>query len=126
MIEKEELQTLIPHRGKMLLLSKIIDYNLDERSLAAEYHITEDCLFFNSAAGGVSEEISEEQTYDKETGSYAPCKRKVIRKFLLPDIAAAKLLLGFEGAAERDPFEGMSDEELEKEKEKLLEELKDA
>ena len=53
MIKKEDIQTLIPHRGKMLLLSNIIDYNLDEGNLTAEYHITEDCLFFNSAVGGV-------------------------------------------------------------------------
>ena len=53
MTEKEDIQALIPHSGKMLLLSTIIDYNLDERSLAAEYHITKDCIFFNSAAGGV-------------------------------------------------------------------------
>ena len=53
MIEKEDLQALIPHRGKMLLLSSIIDYNPDERSLTAEYHITKDCLFYNSDAGGV-------------------------------------------------------------------------
>lgn len=53
MIENENLQALIPQSGKMLLLSKIIDYNLDEKSLTAEYQITKDCLFFNSAAGGV-------------------------------------------------------------------------
>jgi len=53
MIEKVDLKALIPHRGKMLLLSKIVDYNLDEGSLTAEYHITKDCLFFNSAQGGV-------------------------------------------------------------------------
>ena len=53
MIENENLQALIPQSGKMLLLSKIIDYNLDEKSLAAEYQITKDCLFFNNAAGGV-------------------------------------------------------------------------
>ena len=53
MIEKEDVQALIPHRGKMLLLGNIIDYDPDEGSLTAEYHITKDCLFFNSAEGGV-------------------------------------------------------------------------
>ena len=37
----------------MLLLSNIIDYNLEEGSLSSEYHITEDCIFFDSAAGTV-------------------------------------------------------------------------
>jgi len=53
MIKKEDLQKVIPHSGKMLLLSKIIDYNMEERRLTAEYHITEDCLFFDSVSGGV-------------------------------------------------------------------------
>jgi predicted hotdog family 3-hydroxylacyl-ACP dehydratase len=53
MIETEELITLVPHRGKMLLLSRVIGYNLEERSIEAEYHITEDCLFYDPQAAGV-------------------------------------------------------------------------
>ena len=49
---KEELQNLIPHRGRMLLLDRIIEYDI-ERSMRAEYDITGDCLFFDPAAGGV-------------------------------------------------------------------------
>jgi predicted hotdog family 3-hydroxylacyl-ACP dehydratase len=52
-IEKDELPSIIPHRGKMLLLDRIIAFNPDEGSLEAEYHITEDCLFFDPAFGGV-------------------------------------------------------------------------
>ena len=53
MIEKEELEILIPHRGKMLLLSRVIEYNLKEGTLRAEYDITEACLFFDPLSGGV-------------------------------------------------------------------------
>jgi len=53
MIEKEELLSLIPHRGRMLLLDEVKWYNLEEKSVEAEYHITEDCLFYDSAAEGV-------------------------------------------------------------------------
>jgi predicted hotdog family 3-hydroxylacyl-ACP dehydratase len=53
LIEKEELKSLIPHRGRMLLLSKVNEYNLEERNLCAEYHITEDCLFFDPSLDGV-------------------------------------------------------------------------
>lgn len=53
MIEKEELFTVIPHRGKMLLLSRVTEYNLSEQHLQAEYDITEDCLFYDRAADGV-------------------------------------------------------------------------
>ena len=53
MIEKEELLSLLPHRGRMLLLSRIKKYNLKERTLEAEYDISEDCLFYDPAAQGV-------------------------------------------------------------------------
>ena len=53
MIETKDLPSIMPHRGKMLHLSKITGYNLEERSLEAEYHITENCLFFDPAIGGV-------------------------------------------------------------------------
>jgi predicted hotdog family 3-hydroxylacyl-ACP dehydratase len=53
MIEKEELLSLIPHRGRMLLLDGVKWYNLQEQSLEAESRITEDCLFYDSAAAGI-------------------------------------------------------------------------
>jgi predicted hotdog family 3-hydroxylacyl-ACP dehydratase len=53
MIEKDELLSLIPHRGKMLLLSRVKGYNLEELVIESEYDITEDCLFFDPAMGGV-------------------------------------------------------------------------
>jgi len=53
MIEKEELLSLIPHRGKMLLLTRVNGYNVEERVIEAEYHITEECLFYDSEAAGV-------------------------------------------------------------------------
>jgi predicted hotdog family 3-hydroxylacyl-ACP dehydratase len=52
LIEKEELQTLIPHKGKMLLLDRVIDYDI-EHSISAEYNITEDCLFYDPVLNGV-------------------------------------------------------------------------
>jgi len=53
MIETNDMSSVIPHRGRMLLLNRITGYDLEERSLEAEYHITESCLFFDQAAGGV-------------------------------------------------------------------------
>jgi predicted hotdog family 3-hydroxylacyl-ACP dehydratase len=52
LIEKEELQTLIPHKGKMMLLDRVIGYDI-EHSIRAEYNITKDCLFFDSVLDGV-------------------------------------------------------------------------
>jgi predicted hotdog family 3-hydroxylacyl-ACP dehydratase len=53
MFEKEELLSIVPHRGRMLLLSRVIGYNLKERSIEAEYHVTEDCLFYDFTEMGV-------------------------------------------------------------------------
>ena len=52
MIEKEELQTLIPHKGKMMLLDRVIDYDI-EHSIRAEYNITKNCLFYDPVLDGV-------------------------------------------------------------------------
>ena len=49
----EELQSLIPHRGKMLLLSRVKEYNSMEGSLCAEYDITEQCIFYDKIVKGV-------------------------------------------------------------------------
>jgi len=52
LIEKEELQTLIPHKGKMMLLSRVIEYDI-EHSIRAEYDINKDCLFYDHNLDGV-------------------------------------------------------------------------
>jgi predicted hotdog family 3-hydroxylacyl-ACP dehydratase len=52
LIEKEELQTLIPHKGKMFLLSRVIEYDT-AHSIRVEYDITEQCLFYDPAVDGV-------------------------------------------------------------------------
>jgi len=58
MIEKDELLTLIPHRGKMMMLDRIIKYNIQEKCIEAEYNITEECLFYNEKEGGVPSWVS--------------------------------------------------------------------
>ena len=52
LIEQEELKSLIPHRGKMLLLDRVTEYS-PEGYARAEYQISESCLFYNAAVGGV-------------------------------------------------------------------------
>jgi len=53
MIEKEELHSIIPHRGRMLLLNRINSYSEEERFIEAEYLITEECIFYDSETAGV-------------------------------------------------------------------------
>jgi len=52
-MEKDELLSLVPHRGSMYLLGRVTSYDLAEYSVEAEYDISEDCLFFDPAVGGV-------------------------------------------------------------------------
>jgi len=52
LIEQEELQTIIPHKGRMLLLDRVLEYDI-EHSILAEYDITEDCLFYDPLLDGV-------------------------------------------------------------------------
>jgi len=44
---------IVPHKGKMLLLSRIISFDLEEQTLCAEYDITENCIFYNTVIKGV-------------------------------------------------------------------------
>jgi len=53
MIDKEEIFSIMPHRGRMLLLSRITGYDLNERVIEAEYDVTNECIFYDSSAEGV-------------------------------------------------------------------------
>ena len=52
-IENEELLELMPHRGKMYLISRVVEYDINVRSLRSEYDVSENCLFYDPALGGV-------------------------------------------------------------------------
>ena len=52
-MEKNELLSILPHRDRMILLSRVTGYSLEDFTLDAEYDITEDCVFFDPGAGGV-------------------------------------------------------------------------
>ena len=52
-IEKNELLSIIPHKGKMVLLSRITDYNLENQTIEAEYDITKECIFYDPQIEGV-------------------------------------------------------------------------
>jgi predicted hotdog family 3-hydroxylacyl-ACP dehydratase len=52
-IEGEELIGLLPHKGKMLLISRVTEYDVPMRSLRSEYDIGENCLFFDPVQKGV-------------------------------------------------------------------------
>jgi predicted hotdog family 3-hydroxylacyl-ACP dehydratase len=57
-IERDELLTLLPHKGRMFLLSRVTAYDTIKRSLSAEYAVTPECLFYDPALGGVPSWVS--------------------------------------------------------------------
>ena len=57
-IEGDELLSVVPHRGKMFLLSRITTYDNDIKTLTGEYDITTDCLFYDPQLGGVPSWLS--------------------------------------------------------------------
>ena len=71
---------------------------------------------YRKAVGGTVEEVTEE--YGREDDLL---KRKVTCKYIPPDVSANKAYMELAGA---DEIANMTDEELEKEKARLLEELK--
>ena len=75
------------------------------------------------ALGFESDEIVEEYGSDKE-GRPVLCKRKITKKFNPPDVAALKFLLE-ESQFSDDEIANMTDGQLLKEKERLLQLLKE-
>ncbi|MCL2880408.1 MAG: 3-hydroxylacyl-ACP dehydratase [Treponema sp.] len=52
-IDGDELLSLLPHKGKMLLLSRITRYDVHNATLSSEYDLNDNCVFFDTCLGGV-------------------------------------------------------------------------
>jgi predicted hotdog family 3-hydroxylacyl-ACP dehydratase len=52
-IENEELAALLPHKGKMFLISRVLEYDINARSLRSEYDVSKACLFYDPGLDGV-------------------------------------------------------------------------
>lgn len=52
-IEYDELINYLPHKGKMFLLSRVIQHDSINHTITAEYDITDKCIFYEAAADGV-------------------------------------------------------------------------
>lgn len=49
----EALHRFLPHRGKMLLISRVLSYDVARHSVITEYDVGPECIFFDESAGGV-------------------------------------------------------------------------
>ena len=75
-------------------------------------------------AGLTLTETTTEYTLDEETGKLKIVKQKIQEKMLPPNVDLMKML--YQQVVEpKNNFEELSDEELEKEKQRLLKELKE-
>ncbi|MBR7063875.1 MAG: 3-hydroxylacyl-ACP dehydratase [Treponema sp.] len=52
-IEYNELIELLPHKGKMFLLSRVTSHDVKAHTITSEYDITKDCIFYEEDADGV-------------------------------------------------------------------------
>ena len=50
---KDLVSELVPHKGKMLLLDRVRDYDLKENSITTEIDIARDNMFYEDELGGV-------------------------------------------------------------------------
>ena len=50
---KESVSELVPHKGKMFLLDRVRDYDLNGNSITTEIDISRDNLFYEDELGGV-------------------------------------------------------------------------
>ena len=73
------------------------------------------CAVRKKAVGYTAEECVEE--YGVSEGQLTLCKRKITVKEVPPDLSAVKMLMDLD---EANPYENMSEEELENEKNRLL------
>ena len=76
------------------------------------------------AVGLSVDEVIEEYAQDEETKDLKLVKKKVTKKQLPPDIQAVRALMEINNYAESDTYTKMTDEELYKERDKLIEILK--
>lgn len=53
LIPHDELIQMLPHKGKMFLQSRVTQHDVVGRTITSEYDVTENCLFYEEALGGV-------------------------------------------------------------------------
>lgn len=57
-IEKDQLIKLVPHKDKMFLLTRVISYDLEKKSIEAQFEISDKCIFYNQQNDGIPSWVS--------------------------------------------------------------------
>lgn len=75
-LNREYLEKILPHKGKMVLLDDVIDYDIEKRYLEAVVTIRKDSLFFDKNINGVSSLLGIEYMA-QAVGCYAYYRNKL-------------------------------------------------
>lgn len=49
--EKEDLEKILPHRNKMVLLTRVPEFDIERGIIKTEYNVTPDCIFYEEGRG---------------------------------------------------------------------------
>jgi len=96
-IGENEIKEYLPHRGKMLLLSRIVSYDMEKHIITGEYDITKECIFYEKEGDGIPSWVSFElmaQTVCALTG----IAHKLFGRKILPGMILS--VTGFKTATE--------------------------
>jgi len=52
-IENEEILEFLPHRGKMLFINRVMEYDINTSFLRSEFDVNENCLFYDPCLDGI-------------------------------------------------------------------------
>lgn len=57
-IEKDELIDLVPHKDKMFLLTRVTSFDLEKKTIEAQFEISSGCIFYNQQNEGIPSWVS--------------------------------------------------------------------
>lgn len=95
---------------------------MDKKFGTSEFDVEQ--ALIKKALGYDLEELVEEYACDEENKKSVLVKKKKTTKQVPPDLSAIKILLSYYGNKTFDELNSLSDEELMKERDNLLQELK--
>lgn len=58
LIEKDQLINLLPHKDKMFLLTRVTSYDIEKKTIEAQFEISSDCIFYNQQNNGIPSWVS--------------------------------------------------------------------
>ncbi|MBQ1590669.1 MAG: 3-hydroxylacyl-ACP dehydratase [Treponema sp.] len=52
-VEKDELLTMVPHKGKMFLLNRVVQYDVEKLTITLQLDVKPDNIFYDEELGGI-------------------------------------------------------------------------